>query len=102
MGSVSSSFNTSYWVYNFQLSFDVSVKKSPWIWTAQSDLLIPEQILLLDMFLIKLDYVRYIIYWGFGLMGWKCMDDKFQVLSNVYFGAAYPIRFIYLENVFEN
>ena len=32
------------------------------IGSVQSDFLIPEQILLLDMFLIKLDNVRYIIY----------------------------------------
>ena len=27
------------------------------------------------------------------------MDSTLQVLSNIYFGAEYLIRFIYLENV---
>ena len=44
-------------------------QKNPWIWTVQSDLLIPEQILLLGIILIKLDNVSYITYWGFGLVG---------------------------------
>ena len=29
----------------------------------------------------------------------KCIDNKFQVLFNVYFGAKYLIGFNYLENV---
>ena len=32
-------------------------------------------------------------------MGWKWMDSKFQILSNIYFGAEYPIRFIYLKDM---
>ena len=32
-------------------------------------------------------------------MGWKCIDDKFKVLSNIYFDTEYLISFIYLENV---
>ena len=27
------------------------------------------------------------------------MDSKFQVLFNIYFGAKYLIKFIYLENL---
>ena len=32
------------------------------------------------------------------LVGRKYMDHKFQVLSNIYFGNVYLIKFIYLEN----
>ena len=32
-------------------------------------------------------------------MRWKSMDSTLQVLSKIYFGAEYLIRFIYLENV---
>ena len=33
-------------------------------------------------------------------MGWKCMDNKFQVLSNIYFDFnIYLISVIYLENM---
>ena len=46
-----------------------------------------------------LDNFSYITYWGFGLLGWKCMDNKFQVLSSVDFGAVYLIRLIYMENM---
>ena len=74
-------------------------QKNPWIWTVQSSLLIPEQILLLDITLIKSDDVSYITYGGFDPIGWKCMANKLQILSNVYFGAWYLRRFIYLENV---
>ena len=36
----------------------------------------------------------------FGLIGWMCIANKFQVLSNIYFAAGYVMRSIYLENVF--
>ena len=64
-----------------------------WIVDSRAD------ILLLDITLIKLDNVSYIICWLSIIVGWKCMDSKFQVLSNIYFGAEYRIRFIYLESV---
>ena len=61
----------------------------------------------------NLDQVRYcwldyITYWVFvfninisshDVMGWKCMDNKSQVLSNICFDAGYIISFIYLESV---
>ena len=75
------------------------LSKNRWRWTVQSELLILDQILLLEITLIKLDNVGYITYWISGLMGWKWMDSKFQILSNIYFGAEYPIRFIYLKDM---
>ena len=59
-------------------------QKKPWIWTVQSDLLIPELIFLLDITLIELYNDNYITYWRSSLMGWKCMVSKFQVLSKTF------------------
>ena len=80
------------------ISPDVSIKpiqKNPYIWTVQSNLLIPEQILLIYITLTKLDNVSYITYWISCLKGQKWMDSEFQVLSNIYFGAEYKYCKIY-------
>ena len=72
-----------HWLYQHKLLGPKSTdftwcifQKNSWIWTVQSDLLIPEQILL-DITLIKVDNVSYLTYWLSGLMGWKCVDSKF-------------------------
>ena len=52
----------------------------------------------------QLVYITWLFVFNIGnslhsLMGWKCMDNKFQALSNFYFDAGYLKSFIYLENV---
>ena len=59
-----------------------------WLFDSRTDIVIK----------YKLDNVSCITYWSFGHIGWKYMDNKFQLLSDVYFGARY-LRFICLENV---
>ena len=48
---------------------------------------------------VTVDGISNITYWLSGLMGWKCMDIKVQVLCNINFGAEYLAKLIYLEDV---
>ena len=48
---------------------------------------------------VTVDGISNITYWLSGLMGWKCMDIKVQVLSNINYGAEYLVKLIYLEDV---
>ena len=50
--------------------------------------------MLLDIFLV-FQIIFAILNRIFCLMGWKCMDNKFQVLPYVYFGAGLFITFIW-------
>ena len=62
-------------------------------------LLIPEQILWLDMPLIRLNVFFYILYRFHGLMRYTSKIHESPVLSNTYVCTGYFIGFTFLENV---